>query len=177
MSDLLINAPNEPRLGEMLNRELRSADRVDVIVAFVRWAGIRLLWGALESLRERGVPVRLITTTYLGATQRRALDQMADLGVDIKVSYDTRSTRLHAKAWILHRNSGYSTAFLGSSNLSRQALVDGLEWNVRLASEHAPDLVRKMAQSFESYWSDPEFESYDPARDAERFDAGDRRSD
>ena len=171
MSDLLINAPNEPRLGEMLNRELRSADRVDVIVAFVRWAGIRLLWGALEALRERGVPVRLITTTYLGATQRRALDQMADLGVDIKISYDTRSTRLHAKAWILHRNSGYSTAFLGSSNLSRQALVDGLEWNVRLASEHAPDLVRKMAQSFESYWSDPEFESYDPARDAERFDA------
>ena len=171
MSDLLINAPNEPRLGEMLNRELRSADRVDVIVAFVRWAGIRLLWGALTSLRERGVPVRLITTTYLGATQRRALDQMADLGVDIKVSYDTRSTRLHAKAWILHRDSGFSTAFLGSSNLSRQALVDGLEWNVRLASEHAPDLVRKMASSFESYWSDPEFESYDPVRDAERFDA------
>ena len=171
MSDLLINAPNEPRLGEMLNRELRSADRVDVIVAFVRWAGIRLLWGALESLRDRGVPVRLITTTYLGATQRRALDQMADLGVDIKISYDTRSTRLHAKAWILHRNSGYSTAFLGSSNLSRQALVDGLEWNVRLASEHAPDLVRKMANSFEAYWSDPEFQPYDPARDAERFDA------
>jgi len=170
MSDLLVNAPDEPRFGEMLSRELRSADRVDVIVAFVRWAGIRVLWGAFESLRERGVPVRLITTTYLGATQRRALDYLAGLGVEIKVSYDTRSTRLHAKAWVLHRDSGYSTAFLGSSNLSRQALVDGLEWNVRLASEHAPDLVRKMVQSFESYWSDPEFESYDPEHDAERFD-------
>jgi superfamily II DNA or RNA helicase/HKD family nuclease len=171
MSDLLINAPEEPRLGEMLNRELRSADRVDVIVAFVKWAGIRLLWGAIRSLRERGVPVRLITTTYLGATQRRAIDELSALGVAIKVSYDTRSTRLHAKAWILHRNSGYSTAFLGSSNLSHQALVDGLEWNVRLASEHAPDLVRKMAQSFDVYWADPDFESYDPVRDAARFDA------
>lgn len=171
MSDLLVNAPDEPRLGEMLSRELRSADRVDVIVAFVRWAGIRVLWGALESLRERGVPVRLITTTYLGATQRRALDHLVKLGVEVKVSYDTRSTRLHAKAWVLHRDSGFSTAFLGSSNLSRQALIDGLEWNVRLASEHAPDLVRKMAQSFEAYWSDPEFESYDPERDADRFDA------
>ena len=171
MSDLLVNAPNEPRFGEMLSRELRSADRVDVIVAFVRWAGIRVLWGALESLRDRGVPVRLITTTYHGATQRRALDHLAGLGVEVKVSYDTRSTRLHAKAWVLHRNSGFSTAFLGSSNLSRQALVDGLEWNVRLASEHAPDLVRKMAQSFDAYWSDPEFESYDPERDAARFDA------
>lgn len=171
MSDLLVNAPNEPRFGEMLSRELRSADRVDVIVAFVRWAGIRVLWGALESLQDRGVPVRLITTTYLGATQRRALDHLAGLGVEVKVSYDTRSTRLHAKAWVLHRNSGFSTAFLGSSNLSRQALVDGLEWNVRLASEHAPDLVRKMAQSFDAYWSDPEFESYNPERDAARFDA------
>ena len=171
MSDLLVNAPNEPRFGEMLSRELRSADRVDVIVAFVRWAGIRVLSGALESLRNRGVPVRLITTTYLGATQRRALDHLSALGVEVKVSYDTRSTRLHAKAWVLHRNSGFSTAFLGSSNLSRQALVDGLEWNVRLASEHAPDLVRKMAQSFEAYWADPEFESYDPDRDAARFEA------
>jgi superfamily II DNA or RNA helicase/HKD family nuclease len=171
MSDLLVNAPNEPRFGEMLSRELRSADRVDVIVAFVRWAGIRVLWGALESLRDRGVPVRLITTTYLGATQRRAIDHLAQLGVEVKVSYDTRSTRLHAKAWVLHRNSGFSTAFLGSSNLSRQALVDGLEWNVRLASEHAPDLVRKMAQSFDAYWQDPEFEKYHPDRDAARFDA------
>jgi superfamily II DNA or RNA helicase/HKD family nuclease len=171
MSDLLVNAPDEPRFGEMLGRELRSADRVDVIVAFVRWAGIRVLWGAFESLQERGVPVRLITTTYLGATQRRALDHLAKLGVEVKVSYDSRSTRLHAKAWVLHRDSGFSTAFLGSSNLSRQALVDGLEWNVRLASEHAPDLVRKMAQSFDAYWSDPEFESYDPERDAARFDA------
>jgi len=171
MSDLLVNAPDEPRFGEMLSRELRSADRVDIIVAFVRWAGIRVLWGALESLRERDVPVRLITTTYLGATQRRAIDHLAGLGVDVKVSYDTRSTRLHAKAWVLHRNSGFSTAFIGSSNLSRQALVDGLEWNVRLASEHAPDLVRKMATSFDAYWSDPEFESYDPATDGERFDA------
>jgi superfamily II DNA or RNA helicase/HKD family nuclease len=171
MSDLLVNAPDEPRFGEMLSRELRSADRVDVIVAFVRWAGIRVLWGALEALREREVPVRLITTTYLGATQRRALDHLVKLGVEVKVSYDTRSTRLHAKAWVLHRDSGYSTAFLGSSNLSRQALIDGLEWNVRLASEHAPDLVKKMAQSFDAYWSDPEFEPYDPERDAERFDA------
>ncbi len=171
MSDLLVNAPNEPRFGEMLSRELRSADRVDIIVAFVRWAGIRVLWGALESLRERNVPVRLITTTYLGATQRRAIDHLAGLGVDVKVSYDTRSTRLHAKAWVLHRNSGFSTAFIGSSNLSRQALVDGLEWNVRLASEHAPDLVRKMSSSFEAYWEDPEFEAYDPETDADRFDA------
>lgn len=169
-SDLLVNAPDEPRLGEILRQELRSADRVDAIVAFVRWAGIRVLRDALHEIRDRGVPVRLITTTYLGATERRAIDYLANLGVEVKVSYDTRSTRLHAKAWVLERDSGYDTAFLGSSNLSRQALLDGLEWNVRLASEHAPDIVRKMSQHFEAYWQDPEFETYDPSRDGARFD-------
>ncbi len=170
VSDLLVNAPDEPRLGEMLGRELASADRVDVIVAFVKWTGIRVLLDALEVLRNRGVPIRLITTTYLGATERKAIDRLARLGVAIRVSYDTRATRLHAKAWIMHRASGYSTAFIGSSNLSKQALIDGIEWNVRIASEHSPGIVRKMAQSFEAYWEDAEFEPYDPDRDAERFD-------
>ncbi|MFP4150340.1 MAG: phospholipase D-like domain-containing protein, partial [Nitriliruptoraceae bacterium] len=120
-SDLLVNAREEPRLGEALVRELDSADRVDLLVAFIRFAGIRILLGPLRRLAERGVPLRVITTTYLGSTERRALDELRALGAEVKVSYDTRSTRLHAKAWLLHRDSGYSTAFIGSSNLSRSA--------------------------------------------------------
>lgn len=170
-SDLLVNARDEPRLGEALLRELQSADRVDVIVAFVRWAGIRLLLPALQRLSERGVPLRVITTTYLGSTERRALDALVELGAEVRVSYDTRSTRLHAKAWLLHRDSGFSTAYIGSSNLSYSALLDGLEWNVRLAEPHAPSVLDKVAATFEAYWADPEFEPYDPADDGERFDA------
>jgi superfamily II DNA or RNA helicase/HKD family nuclease len=169
-SDLLVNAREEPRLGEALLRELETADRVDLIVAFIRWAGIRILLDPLRRLAERGVPLRVITTTYLGSTERRALDELRDLGAEVKVSYDTRSTRLHAKAWLLHRDSGYSTAFIGSSNLSRSALLDGLEWNVRLAEAHAPTVIEKVAATFESYWADPEFEPYGDA-DADRFDA------
>jgi len=169
-SDLLINAPDEPQIGEMLTRELASADRVDVLIAFVKWTGLRVIRESLQSARNRDVPIRLITTTYIGATERKALDELARMGVQIKVSYDTRATRLHAKAWVLHRDSGYTTAFLGSSNLSGQALVDGVEWNVRLAHEHAAGIVRKMAQSLEAYWADGEFQEYDPERDAERPD-------
>jgi HKD family nuclease len=116
------------------------------------------------------VPLRVITTTYLGSTERRALDELRSLGAEVKVSYDTRSTRLHAKAWLLHRDSGYSTAFIGSSNLSRAALLDGLEWNVRLAEAHAPTVIEKVAATFESYWADPEFEPYGDG-DGGRFDA------
>jgi superfamily II DNA or RNA helicase/HKD family nuclease len=169
-SDLLVNAREEPRFGEALLRELETADRVDLIVAFIRWAGIRILLDPLRRLAERGVPMRVITTTYLGSTERRALDELRGLGVEVKVSYDTRSTRLHAKAWLLHRDSGFSTAFIGSSNLSRSALLDGLEWNVRLAEAHAPTVIEKVAATFETYWADPEFEPYGEG-DADRFDA------
>jgi superfamily II DNA or RNA helicase/HKD family nuclease len=169
-SDLLVNAREEPRFGEALLRELETADRVDLIVAFIRWAGIRILLDPLRRLAGRGVPLRVITTTYLGSTERRALDELRHLGAEVKVSYDTRSTRLHAKAWLLHRDSGYSTAFIGSSNLSRSALLEGLEWNVRLAEAHAPTVIEKVAATFETYWADPEFEPYGEG-DADRFDA------
>lgn len=169
--DLLANAPGEPSFVHALLTELPSADRVDAIVAFIRWSGLNLLRDAVRSLRARDVPIRILTTTYIGATERRALDWLDAQGVEVKVSYDTRTTRLHAKAWVLHRESGFSTAFIGSSNLSKSALVSGMEWNLRLAEKTAPDVVGKLRGTFASLWAEGSvFERYDRERDAERFD-------
>ncbi len=162
---LLTNAPEEPSLGAELRAELGSADRVDLLCAFVRWHGIRVLADELDALRDRGIPFRVITTTYVAATEQRAVDELVRrYGAEVRISYETRTTRLHAKAWLFHRESGYTTAFVGSSNLSRSALVDGLEWNVRLSAIATPDLVRKFAGTFDSYWADSSFVAYDPAR-------------
>lgn len=172
LTALLTNAAGEPSLNAELRTELASADRVDLLCAFVRWPGIRVLEEPLEQLRRRGVPLRVITTTYVGATEQRAVDELVGrFGAQVKVSYETRSTRLHAKAWLLRRDSGFDTAFVGSSNLSRSALVDGLEWNVRLSAVATPALIRKFAGTFDSYWADPAFVPYDPddPADAERF--------
>jgi superfamily II DNA or RNA helicase/HKD family nuclease len=169
---LLTNAGGEPSLNAELRAELASADRVDLLCAFVRWYGLRVLEEPLEQLRRRGVPLRVITTTYVGATEQRAVDELVSrFGAEVKVSYEMRSTRLHAKAWLIRRNSGFDTAFVGSSNLSRSALVDGLEWNVRLSAVATPALIRKFAGTFDSYWADPAFVPYDPdvPADVERF--------
>lgn len=169
---LLTNAPEEPSLGAELRAELGSADQVDLLCAFVRWHGIRVLEQQLDLLHRRGVPLRVITTTYVGATEQRALDALVRrFRAKVKVSYESQSTRLHAKAWLFRRNSGFDTAFVGSSNLSRSALVDGLEWNVRLSAVATPDLVRKFVGTFDSYWADPAFVDYDPddPDDAERL--------
>ena len=168
--DLLVNARDEPSVGAAIEREIYSADRIDLLCAFVRWNGLRVMRQALESHREAGRPLRVITTVYTGSTERRALDWLVSIGAEVKVSYDTKTTRLHAKAWLFERDSGYSTAYIGSSNLSHSAMLDGVEWNVRFAQAATPELIEKFKGTFESYWASPDYEPYDPSRDAERFD-------
>ena len=116
-----------------------------------------------------GRPLRVITTVYTGSTERKALDWLVAIGAQVKVSYDTQSTRLHAKAWMFRRATGYSTAYIGSSNLSKSALLDGVEWNVRLSEVTSPDILEKFDATFNSYWQSPEYEPYDPARDGDRL--------
>jgi superfamily II DNA or RNA helicase/HKD family nuclease len=159
---ILVNGRGEPRIGHELSREIGSADRVDLIVAFLFWRGVRLIERDLADLVARGGHVRVLTTTYAAATEQRAIDALVGLGAEVKVSYDIGATRLHAKAWLFERATGLTTAYVGSSNLSRSAQIDGLEWNVRLAEAESPGLVRRFRTVFESYWASEQFEPYDP---------------
>ncbi len=160
---LLTNSSTDPKLGAELRAELATADQVDLLCAFVKWYGLRVLEDQLLARHQRGVPLRVLTTTYMGATDRTALDRLVrDFGAEVKVNYETQSTRLHAKAWLFRRHSGYDTAYVGSSNLSRAALLDGLEWNVKLAGSHTPELTAKFEATFDTYWADPAFVTYDP---------------
>ncbi|GAA2725730.1 DUF3427 domain-containing protein [Cellulomonas aerilata] len=168
---LMTNAPQEPSLGAEIKAELGSADDVSLLCAFVKWYGLRLLEKELEARRARGVPLRVITSTYMGATEREALDRLVrEFGAEVKVQYDIRRTRLHAKAWLFRRGSGFDTAYVGSSNLSRSAMLDGLEWNVRLSRVATPALTQKFEAVFDTYWNDPTYELYDPDTDAQRLD-------
>lgn len=107
---LITNSPEDPSLGFELRAELATADHVELLCAFVKWHGLRIIEQSLKAARDRGVPIRVITTTYIGATERRALDRLVqDFNAQVKVNYETRSTRLHAKAWLFRRNSGYDT--------------------------------------------------------------------
>jgi len=169
-SALLVNAPGQPNVGTELRHEIASADRVDLLCAFIKWEGLRIVEEPLRDLIRRGGQLRVLTTTYLGVTQRKALDRLVDLGAQVRVSFETRSTRLHAKAWLFRRNTGLDCAYVGSSNLSRTALLDGLEWNVRLSAIEQPHLIDAFALTFDQYWHDGDFEPYDPARDGNRLD-------
>ncbi len=161
---LLTNARNQPNIGRELRAEIASADRIDVVLAFIRWTGIRDLLPLLRRHTESGKAVRIVTTVYTNSTELRALEALEALGAEVKVSYDTTSTRLHAKAWHFHRESGFSTVYIGSSNLTFSAQVTGLEWNVRASKTRNPELVETFDRTFETYWADDHFESLDSER-------------
>jgi superfamily II DNA or RNA helicase/HKD family nuclease len=176
-SALLTNSKEDPNLAAELRAEMESANSVDLLCAFVRWTGLRLLQPGLEQLRDRGVKLRVITTTYMGATERRAIDELVTrYGAEVKINYETQATRLHAKAWLFRRDSGFDTAYVGSSNLSQAALLDGLEWNVRLSNVSTPRLLKKFEVTFDSYWEQRAFQSYDPERDGDQLDAALQRN-
>lgn len=164
-SELLVNGRNTLSIGPEVRKELESADRVDFLCAFLRMSGLNLIRRELERFLERNPGgLRVLTTTYTGATERRAVEALLEMGAQVRVSYNVTTTRLHAKAWLFQRGSGFSTAFIGSSNLSRAALVDGLEWNVRVSASDNPAIVQRVEATFEQYWDDVEFEPYDPDR-------------
>src|SRR5262249_46961297 len=132
---------------------------------FIKWSGIRILQEALQAFTSQpDAQLRVITTSYLGATDLKAIDFIRSLPqTAVRVSYDTHRTRLHAKAYLIHRDTGFGSAYIGSANLSHAALTDGLEWNVKISQYESPHLWDKVTGTFETYWEDPEFTVYDPA--------------
>lgn len=162
---LLTGAGRSPSLVSQLAKELASADRADWLVSFIKWSGIVGLRDALRRFTENPAPdtsprLRIATTSYLGATDTRAIEFLLGLpNTEVRVSYDTHRTRLHAKAYLFHRATGFGSAYIGSANVSRVALDEGLEWTAKISQNELPHLWRQVATAFDAHWEDPgEFE-------------------
>ena len=162
VSNLFTGGSSVLSLGEEIRREIASADEIYFIVSFLKLSGVRLLFDDLKKFCQReGTRLRIITTTYCGATETKAVQQLAELPhTEIHISYQTDIERLHAKAYIFVRNSGMHTAYIGSSNLSKSAQTDGLEWNMRVTSVENPHIIKTALATFSLYWNSPNFEDF-----------------
>ncbi|MEP7095070.1 MAG: DUF3427 domain-containing protein [Flavobacterium sp.] len=161
-SELFIGGNSGTTLESELRKEILSSDKIDLLVSFIKWKGIRILERELREFTERGGKLRVITTTYIGATDSKAVEFLASLeNTEVKVSYNTGNERLHAKAYLFQRNTGFHTGYIGSSNFSRSALTDGLEWNLKITTKEVSHIIDKFKKTFEVYWQNADFELYD----------------
>jgi superfamily II DNA or RNA helicase/HKD family nuclease len=146
-----------------LKDHLANSTSVDIAVAFVMKSGIDVLQAAIKEALSRGVRMRLLTGDYLDATDPIALVQLLDFEaqkaeVELRVYETHRSisaitslpVSFHPKAYIFQHADNSGTAFIGSSNLSKSALSDGVEWNYRVISSRDEQGFREAQAAFDS---------------------------
>ncbi|RDY24303.1 DUF3427 domain-containing protein [Romboutsia maritimum] len=159
-SFLFTNSNHEPDLVSELKREIASSDSIEILVSFIKWTGLRLIKDELIQ-HTKTKQLRIITTSYMGASDFKAIKFLSELpNTQVKISYDTERTRLHAKSYMFYRKTGFTTAYIGSSNMSEAAMTSGLEWNMKVSEKDSKNIVNKFKATFESYFNDDEFKLF-----------------
>ncbi len=167
LNQIFTGMNGEVTLYNELLAEIESADEICFFVSFIKRMGVTMLESPLRRFCDAHPgKLQILTSVYIGATEEAALDLLVDMGAKVKVCFEDEKQRMHAKAFIFRRDSGCGSAYVGSANLSRQALLGGLEWNIKISQLYDPSLFASVNRAFDYFAQTRDFKDYDSSADA-----------
>jgi HKD family nuclease len=149
-----IRGPRDP-LYKYLRASIAGALRIRFLVAFITESGARLIAKPLREAADRGVPITILTGTYLCNTEPYALEYLTEKvgpALDLRV-YAEPGRSFHPKAYFFDLPND-SEVFISSANLSWTALTTGVEWSYRLRRSLAPHDYQQFDDEYQRLLTD-----------------------
>ena len=156
MKDEFLSNVNTSFLNK-IKSNLKKCKSFSFSVSFIKKAGLVLLEREIEEALDRGAKGRIITSTYQNFTDIGSLEQFYAW----QKEYDNFECHLdyecfgdngfHTKGYLFEYDDSIEF-IVGSSNITRFALLKNFEWNVSLISKDNLDSYNDALIEFELIW-------------------------
>ena len=128
-------------LGSILSC-LKECESFSMAVAFVTKSGVISILNQLIDLEARGIRGKVLVSQYQNFSQPEALRTLLPLkNIELKIS---NHGAFHAKSYIFAKRGGCSDIFVGSSNLTANALSTNKEWNLKVSAWSESKLLKEI---------------------------------
>lgn len=122
-------------LGSHLLQQIAKASTICILSSFVMKSGVAFLKEVLANAARAGADIKICTGDYLYITQPEGLTELLSIDENIEVRlWKSNGVSFHPKAY-LFKSETEDCLFIGSSNLSKSALNNGVEWNLSVSND------------------------------------------
>ncbi len=163
MANQFLTNYTETTFLEKIRENLRHCSSFSFSVSFIKKAGLVLLFRDIEAAAERGCRGRIITSTYQNFTDIESLKSFLSLAgrcanfechLDHECFHDTGYSTLgyHSKGYLFEFEHSCET-IVGSSNITRYALLKNIEWDVVVEEPIGGNTYAQAMAEFNHRWA------------------------
>ena len=162
MSNQFLTNYTETTFLDKIKGNLRRCKSFAFSVSFIKKAGLVLLLKDIEAAVERGAKGRIITSTYQNFTDIESIKSFYTLAgrcsnfechLDYECFHDTGYSTLgyHSKGYLFEFDDSCEV-IVGSSNITRYALLNNIEWDVVVCEGIDGEVYEQAMTEFEEKW-------------------------
>lgn len=131
-----------------INKLSTQANTIYIMTAFLMKSGVQEIISTLQQASIRDADIKILTGDYMAITQPDALEILHSQLPTAEIRMmESGAISFHPKAYLFGSLTGDSV-IVGSSNLSKSALRNGIEWNLHVPSTVDSSLFEKATKEF-----------------------------